>query len=103
MDAREHLRGLVGQTIHTITRRQRNRILELRHDDVLVATDKSPAGQPVPIAGVQAAMDMLERDGEVRINVKTVGYRSAFVGAALATLPGALILTDPPRVKLERR
>jgi hypothetical protein len=103
MDAREHLRGLVGQTIHTITRRQRNHILEIRADDVIVATDKSPRGGPVSIADIQAAMDMLERDGEVRIDVKTVGYRSAFVGGVLATLPGAVALTNPQRIKLERR
>jgi hypothetical protein len=25
-------------------------------------------------------LSLLERDGEVRVNVETVGYRSAFVG-----------------------
>ena len=103
MDAREHLRSLVGQPIHTIARDRPNRILEITGSDVLVATDKSAGGEPVPIAEVQAAIDMLKRDGELRVDVKTVGYRSAFVGAVLATLPGAVILTDPRRVKLERR
>jgi hypothetical protein len=103
MDAREHLRGLVGQTIHTLARRQPNRILEIRGDDVIVATGKSPSGEPVPIAEVQAAIDVLERDGEVRLDVKTVGYRSAFVGAVLGALPGAAVMTDPPRVRLKGR
>ena len=103
MNAGRHLRGLVGQTVHTITRGRRNRILEIRGTDVIVATDKSPSAEPVPIAEVQAAIDLLERDGEVRVNVETVGHRSAFVGAVLATLPGAVVLTNPQRVRLEPR
>jgi hypothetical protein len=87
MDASAHLRKLGGQTIHTIARGRRNRILEIRDTDVIVATDKSPGGELVAIADVQAR-DMLEREGEVRIDVNTVGYRSAFIGAVQAMLPG---------------
>ena len=47
-----------------------------------------PVGdRPVPIAWVQDALDQLVRDGEITINVDTVRYRSAFVGAVPATLP----------------
>jgi hypothetical protein len=56
----------------------------------------------VPIAQVQAAIDMLERTGELRSDVKTVGYRSAFIGAVLATLPDAVVATKPRRVRLVR-
>jgi hypothetical protein len=67
-------------------------------DRVLVGTLRSPKGKPVPIADVQAAMDLLERDGEVVIDVETVGYRSAFIGAVLASLPGATTAASPLRV-----
>jgi hypothetical protein len=46
-------------------------------------------------------MDMLEADGEVTIDVETVGYRSAFIGAVLLTIPGARALsTSPLRIAL---
>jgi hypothetical protein len=38
--------------------------------------------------------------GEVKITPETVGYRSAFIGAVLATLPGANVTLDPLRVRL---
>jgi hypothetical protein len=85
-DARSHLASLVGQEIKTLTGRS-NRVLRIEGDDVVVATARSPNGQPVPIAWVQNALDLLERDGEVVIDVETVGYRSAFIGAVSATLP----------------
>jgi hypothetical protein len=48
-------------------------------------------------------MDLLARDGEVTVDVETLGYRSAFVGAVLSTLPGARMLaTRPARVALDR-
>ena len=100
MDARAHLQTLVGKTIHTIGQGRPNRIVEVSGQHVIVATDKSPSGQAVPIAEVQAAIDMLERAGELRIDVKTVGYRSAFIGAVLATLPDAVVATNPRRVRL---
>jgi hypothetical protein len=73
-------------------------VLRIEGDDIIVATAKSPDGQPVPTAWVQDAMDLLERDGEVVIDVDTVGYRSAFIGAILATLPGTKTALAPPRV-----
>lgn len=98
--ARDHLQMLVGQEIRTITGRP-NTILAVEAKDVIVATTKSPGGQPVPIEWVKEAMDMLARDGEVTIDVEMVGYRSAFIGAVLATLPGAVVLpTSPPRIAL---
>jgi hypothetical protein len=100
MNASEYLRSLVGTTIPTLMGRS-NTVLRVETDRVIVGTERSPTGQPVPIADVQAAIDLLERDGEVVIDVETVGYRSAFIGAVLATLPGAVVLsTSPPRVAL---
>jgi hypothetical protein len=52
----------------------------------------------VPVKWVQAALDIFERDGEVVIDVKTVGYRSTFIGAVLTTLPATRIALAPSRV-----
>jgi hypothetical protein len=99
MNARAYLTDLVGEEIKTITGRT-NRVLAVVGGDVVVATARSPAGQPVPIAWVQQAMDQLEQVGEITIDVETVGYRSAFIGAVLSTLPGAVVLpTSPPRIR----
>jgi Domain of unknown function (DUF3883) len=98
-DALRHLRSLVGTAIPTLTGSP-NRIIEVRPDEVIVGTERSPEGQPVPIEWVQTAMDRLFRDGEVDINVESVGHRSAFVGAALASLPGTRTENNPLRVLL---
>jgi hypothetical protein len=82
-DARQYLSALRGRDLHTVTGRP-NRILRLDGDAVVVATARSPQGQPVPIAWVQDALDRLERDGEVEISVASVGHRSAFIGDVLA-------------------
>jgi hypothetical protein len=99
LDARSHLASLIGKTIQTLNGAP-NTVLRLEGDEVIVATTRSPQGQPVPIAWVQAALDRLLRDGEVEISVASVGYRSAFVGAALAALPGARTARNPLRVLL---
>ncbi len=101
IDARAHLESLVGQEIRTLTGRP-NRILGFRGTDVIVATTRSPHGQPVPIAWVQDAVDMLLDRDELVIDVETVGYRSAFIGAVLARLPGATTALAPRRVILAR-
>jgi hypothetical protein len=102
IDARRHLESLVGQTLWTATRRQPNRILGVTPTQVVVATDKSPAGQPVPLEWVQSAFDRLAAGEEVRVSVPSLGYRSAFVGAAMLSLPGARVLSGPTRVRLYR-
>jgi hypothetical protein len=101
MDASEYLSSLVGRTITTLMGRP-NTVLSVESDRVLVGTRRSPRGKPVPIADVQAAMDLLERNGEVVIDVETVGYRSAFIGAVLASLPGATTSASPRAVRRRR-
>ena len=96
-DMRAHLNSLVGQEITTLTG-AKNRVLRIEGDDVIVATSRSPSGQPVPLGDIQAAAERLYEQGSVEINPSSVGYRSAFVGAALASLPGAHATTDPLRV-----
>jgi hypothetical protein len=100
LDTQQHLISLVGQEIQTLNGRP-NTVLSVKGSEVVVATAKSPRGKPVPIADVQAVMDMLISNTELAIDVGTVGYRSAFIGAVLATLPGATVLpTSPPRIAL---
>lgn len=100
IDARTHLTSLVGREIRTVSGRP-NVVLAVEGADVIVGTSRSPHGQPVPIAWVQQALDALERDREIVVDVPTLGYRSEFVGAVLATFSGAVLMpTSPPRIRL---
>jgi hypothetical protein len=103
IDARGHLTSLVGQVIPTATYRRPNQILSVSADAVLVGTGKSPQGQVVPLVDVQSAFDRLYAGEEVRVSVASLGYRSAFVGAAMLSLPGAILELRPTRVRLESR
>lgn len=98
-DGRGLLSGLVGRRLQTIGGAA-NEILEVREDDVVVATERSPAGQPVPIAWLQDALDRLYAADELRIDPSTIGHRSAFIGAVLRTLPNVRVEHDPPRIVL---
>jgi hypothetical protein len=103
IDARAHLGTLVGQEIRTLTSGKPNLILRIDGSDVIVGTGKSPAGRPVPIEWLQHAFDLLEANGEVTVDVETLGHRSSFVGSVLATLPGAIVRpTTPRRIALTR-
>jgi hypothetical protein len=95
------LERLAGTTIRTMTGKP-NRVLRVDGDVVWVATGRSPEGKPVKIQMVQAAADRLYRYGEVEISVASVGYRSAFVGAVVSTLPGTVSVVGPRRIRLER-
>jgi hypothetical protein len=101
IDARQLLSGLVGRTIPTLTGRP-NTVLRIDCDAVVVATNKSPSGKPVQIEWVQNALDRLTEEGEIEISVASVGYRSAFIGAALATIPGAVTSVHPRMIRLGR-
>ena len=103
IDARSHVQSLLGEEIQTLTDRRANRILRVEGDEVIVGTAKSPTGRPVPIQWLQDAIDLLVREGEIAVNVETLGHRGAFVGAFLATLPGVVVSsTTPRRVALKR-
>jgi hypothetical protein len=100
LDAHSLLESLVGQQISTLTG-QLNTVLGLADINVIVGTDRSPDGEPVPIAAVQEALDRLLETGEIEVHPRSLGYRSSFVGAVLLTLPGAVALrTSPPRIEL---
>lgn len=102
-DAAAFLRSLEGCPLTTVTGRE-NRVLRVEGDTVIVWTSRSPAGQPVPIAWVQDALDRLERDAEIEISVESVRYRSAFIGAVLLAMPGVerVAGASPPRLRLTR-
>lgn len=93
------LQSLTGREIRTITGRP-NLVLGISGDRVLVATGKSPGGQEVPIRWVQEALDRLWADGDLEISVPSVGYRSAFIGAVLSTVPGAIVTAAPRHIRL---
>jgi hypothetical protein len=100
--ARPLLESLVGQPISTVTGRP-NTVLRVEGDNVIVATDRSPTGQPVPIEWVQSGLEQLLETGEIEVSVPSLGHRSSFFGAVLRTLPGAvLIRAAPPRIRLNR-
>jgi len=66
-----------------------------------VGTEKSPAGTPVPIQWVMDGVEALMRQGTVVVDVESLGYRGAFIGAVLATLLGTVVeQTVPRRVSL---
>jgi hypothetical protein len=99
-DARQILESLVGETVYTITEKKPNRIVAVGADKVRVDTGADP--KEVPVQWVQNGIDLLFARGEVRIDVPTLGYRSSFIGAVLATLPGAVAETGPAYVRLRR-
>lgn len=100
IDARALLTSCVGQQIHTVTGRP-NTVLTVAGDNVIVATDRSPAGEPVPIEWVQRGLDRLPEAGDVQLGVRSLGYRGAFVASVLLKLPGAVVApTRPRRIRL---
>ena len=100
--ARALLESLVGQPISTVTGRP-NTVLRVEGDSVVVATSRSPTGQPVPIEWVQSGLEQLLETGEIEVSVPSLGHRSSFVGAVLLTLPGAILIrTVPPRIRLNQ-
>lgn len=100
--ARILLESLVGQPISTVTGRP-NTVLRVEGDSAIVATNRSPTGQPVPIEWVQSGLEQLLETGEIEVSVPSLGHRSSFVGAVLLTLPDAvLVRTTPPRIRLNQ-
>jgi hypothetical protein len=100
IDGNQHLAKLVGRTIRTYSGRP-NVVLAIEGDSVIVGTERSPRGAPVPIDWVQDALDRLMRDREVDVSVESLGYRSAFIGAVLLMVPGARRGSNPARIVLE--
>src|SRR4051794_13881 len=97
LDAAVVLGSLIGQSIRTLgVQGRENTVLSLDGDNAFVATSRSPQGQPVPVADLQAALDRLGDGETVRIDPPSIGHRSSFLGAVLATLPCVEISIDSP-------
>lgn len=96
---REHLSTLVGSGVPTISGAP-NRVIDVIGDNVIVGTTRSPNGEPVALADIQAAVDRVFDGEEVRIDPDSVGFRSAFVGAVLQSMPGVEVLHRPQRARL---
>ncbi|MGE0025601.1 MAG: hypothetical protein AB7O78_02615 [Thermoleophilia bacterium] len=92
-DAESLLTGWLGRTLSTVTGSP-NKVLGLERDAVLVGTRRSSEGEPVPLVEVQRAIDLFAEQGGVDVSPATLGYRSAFGGAVLRTLPGAVVRTE---------
>ena len=97
IDAFEHLSDLIDQPIETLTQGKKNRVLGFDGPTVLVATGKAPWGEPVEVDDVQSALNRLTAGEEVEVTVESLGHRSAFVGAVLAQVPGAVVSKTRPR------
>ncbi|MEV1118852.1 hypothetical protein AB0I91_27615 [Actinosynnema sp. NPDC049800] len=98
--AADLLRDLIGIQLRTASGKS-NTILHVRGDDVVVKTERSPEGRPVPMSAVQKGLDLLAARGSVRVAPDELGHRSSFVGAALAVLPGARFTGEPVVVVLD--
>jgi hypothetical protein len=100
--ARDILEGLVGKEIRTVTG-VANRVLSIGASTVLVATNRSPEGAPVPVEWVENGLELLFQNGEVTVDTDVLEHRSAFVAAVLLTLPGTSVVgAAPPRIVLSR-
>ena len=102
MNARKYLFALKGRTLYTVGQGKPNRIIAIDKETVTVGTEKSPDGTPLKIEQVQDALDRLKAKGKVEVNVKSLGYRSGFIGAVLATVPGAEVDAKPAAVRLPK-
>ena len=97
----DYVRSLTGVVLRTLTGRP-NRILTVDCSGALVATSRSPDGRHVPLEVIAGAIERLTDERELEIDVRSVGYRSAFIGAVLLTLPGAFVDVEHPRlIRLE--
>ena len=96
-DARWLITSLIGQTIFTLGRDRPNTIKSIEGENVIVATQRSPDGKPVPLSLVQMGLTKLQDTGELRVNPESFGgrRRSSFIGAAIATLPDVAVEHRP--------
>ena len=98
------LAQLTGSTVFTISQRKPNRILGLEDGEAVVETEHGT--DRVPVSQLEAALEGLRRDGEVRLTPEAFpefASRSSFVGAVLAELEDVEVLTNPQRARMRQR
>jgi hypothetical protein len=99
--ARILLKSLVGQPISTVTG-GRTPFCAWRGESVVVATSRSPTGQPVPVEWVPSGLDQLLETGEIEVSVPSLGYRSSFVGAPAHPAGRRPYPDDPSVIRLNQ-
>jgi 5-methylcytosine-specific restriction protein A len=103
IDAEALARAAVGRTLYTLDKNLPNTVLEVTGGAVLVRTAETadPAGARVQLALIQRAADQLTREGQLRLDPRTLGHRrTSFIGALLATDPAVAPLIKPMRLRL---
>ncbi|MFB9927036.1 hypothetical protein ACFORO_18950 [Amycolatopsis halotolerans] len=100
LQAKDLLRGLTGETISTAAG-EKNRILKVDDESVLVGTDQSPEGQPVPLDQIQRGLDVLAGGGALEVSVEGLDHESAFVGGLLENLPHVSRVESPTTLTLD--
>jgi hypothetical protein len=96
--------GSSANPLFTITQGNRNEILRLEGNRVIVATDTAKDGNPISARDVPDALDTLDRTGEVRLQKGYSGYRrAAFLGAVLRTLPDVEVQIRPRVIRRRGR
>lgn len=105
VDAYQHALGLVGETLRTPAQERINRILSVDGQSVMVATERSVAGEPVHLRYLQQGLDLLFDEGEVRVTPETFdGYRrSSAIGAMLSALDRVEVDGPPILIRLAPR
>ena len=91
---REHVRGLIGETVLTVAQRRPNTIVRVTQDSALVRTGDGYEN-PASLRELQEIADRVWAGDEVEVDPHG---RSAFHMAVMATLPDVAIALNPRRV-----
>jgi hypothetical protein len=95
------LRSLVGDALSTVRGRP-NSVLSVANGQALVATSRSPQGQPVPVVWLQDVLGRLGAGETIPVEATSGAFRSAFLRAVLVALPQVEILdTSPPTARVD--
>ena len=91
--------ALVGRTVKTYLDGQA-RIARIEDGVVVLASARGVEHARVLLADVQAGLDRLEAEGEVRVTIGALGPGAAFVAAMLVEVDGVAYGDAPARVLL---
>jgi hypothetical protein len=97
IDIRQVITSRVGQELKTPGRNHSNWVLRIEDDFVIVATEKSMTGEPVPIRSVESALKELVTTGQCTTHRQEGCFRGSFFVAFLRSLPEVELAKDPNR------